>query len=295
MTSPNALNSIYLLIRALLLSSFLASISIAIGLYSYRIYKYNPNSIVDVMDVIFKQSLPPIKIIQTTALSGVIFALIFYGEYIISQIRRIGERPSGFIKFLTGVFLIVCVDIQLFKIDFYVWVDKNIYPAKLSEVLVSQIISIFFIMIFLSIFSRLLNTETLSLPSWAIAERTKRILNSLRYYFVSLLMIMLITYLSAVGFKDKLHYHYLGFDLPVVRSGIFLVSLCFAALFARPPKSLQLPRSLSFVRFLLGVLCFLGVGFFYRQTLNSESFLVYILVASVLSWLSQSVIALVCE
>lgn len=282
----------YLWIRTLLLSVFLAAISIAIGLYSYRIYENNPKSFVDVMDAIFKQAPPPIRTIRFTAASGVIFAMIFYGGYVRSQILQVGERINDFTKFLAGVVIIAWFDIYLFKIDFYRLASRNFYPAGFSGIVVGQIISVVFLMFLMPLFRKLVRFGSFSPPPAIFSDKTKKVFNYFRYYLLSLLTILLTTYLSAVGFKDRIYYHYMGLDLPIVRSGIFLVAVGYASMFSRPPESLGLARSFSFIRLILGVLCFLGVGFFYGQAPNAEIYLVYVLVALVLSWLSYPVIVL---
>lgn len=291
---PNKIINIYLLLRTVLLSGFLASISIAIGLYSYRIYDSNPRSLVEVMDSVFKQSLPSIGVIQITSVSGLIFAIIFYGEYVRTRVWQVEDRLSNLSKFFAGIVLIIYVDIQMYKIDFYSWMYKNVYPPQLSGVFAGQVISIIFVMMLMPVFKKLLKIVPSPSSSPVFSDATRKLLNNIRYYLVSLTVMLLITYLSTVSFKDKTYIYYLGLNLPIVRSGVFLMAFGFAVLFNRPPKSLDLVQSFTFLRFVLGVLCFLGVGFFYGQAANVEMYLVYVFVVFILSWLSNPIVVLLC-
>jgi hypothetical protein len=291
---PNQLENIYLLLRTLLLSCFLASISIAIGLYSYRVYESNPRSLIDILDSIFKQSPPPFETIKITTVSGIIFAIIFYGEYTRTQLKQVSEKLSNLPKFFAGIVLVICVDIQMYKIDFYNVVYRNVYPPQLLGVLVGQVISIMFIMMLIPAFKKLARIVPGSLNFPIFSDRTSKLLDNIRYYLVSLIIILLIVYLSAVGFIDKAYFNYLGLSLPIVRSGVFLVAFGFAVLFNRLPKSLAPAQPFTFLRLVLGVLCLLGAGFFYSQTSNVEMYLVYISVSFVLSWLSIPVVILLC-
>lgn len=278
----------YSFTRVLLVSVFFAGISVVVGVYSYRIYESNPNTIIDVMDAIFKEPFPDTETVKFTALSSLILAVIFFVEYVVTQ-KKQTKNTSGLVKLIAGITIIIWVDIQAFKLDFYqLFIRLEKYPDLLFEVIVSQVISVFAVVLMTPLFKKMLSFPPFALDFPAVDEKFAKYVNHIKYYVTSLLLIGIITYLSTITINDET-YFYNSFQIPIVQSGAFLLATGFSVFFNYPTENLGLPRLFSFTRFLVGFLCVLGVGFFYSQFSNPEIYLVAMVVSFLLSWLSISV------
>ncbi|MHC1598290.1 MAG: hypothetical protein ACXQT0_01715 [Candidatus Methanofastidiosia archaeon] len=288
------LKSLYYLFRTLLLVVFLATLAITIGLYTYRFYEKTPQSLAEAMDAVFRAPIPAQNTIFITAISGLAFAIIFYGEYIRSQLVEVQHGINGVSKFIAGITIIAMADINIFQIDFYHLIAQGSISHTLFEIVFGQVISLILIIFLLPVFKSLVKLIPIPYKIPRLEGKTRIILNRTRYFLISTIMIFAVTSLFAGNLTDHTFVNIGAVHLPPIRSGVFLASVGIVAFFYRPPRSLDIESSFSFGKLLLGVGCFIGIGLLYSQVSNSEMYVTYIAVSSFFTLLSWPILALLC-
>jgi hypothetical protein len=288
------LESVGLFLRSLAIGIFLIIISVAIGIYSYRFFNSPPTSFVDAMNMIFKEAPPTIPSIAYVGLSGLIYSLMFYGGYI--RDLAVGTQSSigGLTKFIAGITIIIWVDIFIFGTDSLLGFLFGTFSTYIFEIVFSQIIALVMIMILFPLFKQMVKILRIDFHPPKIDEKKLKALNSVRYYGLSFLMIMIVTFLVSSRYSDHTVSSINGIQIPVVHVGIFLASFGIVMLFYRPPKSLGLSTSFSFTGLFLGVGAFVGVGILYGNILDVQSYLFYVGIAIALTILSYFVLAILC-
>ncbi len=286
--------SLYYLFRTLLLAMFLTIIAVTIGVYTYRFYENIPQSFIEAMDMVFRSPLPNQNTIWVTAISGLAFAMIFYGEYIRSQLKNVKSRVNGISKFIAGIVIIILVDIKVFRIDFYRLITQTRISPSLVEVAFGQVAAFILIIFLLPVFKNLVKLIPIPYKIPRFEGKTRIILNRTRYFLISTMMIFTVTSLFAGDLTDHTFVNIGTVHLPPIRSGVFLASVGVVAFFYRPPRSLDIESSFSFGKLLFGVGCFIGIGLLYSQVSNSEMYITYIAVSSFFTLLSWPILALLC-
>lgn len=279
---------LYALSRILLISLFFAGISVIVGVYSYKIFEAMPSSIVELMDLVFKTPPPNLKTILFVSISSFLISTIFFIEHVVKR-RNQTASTSNFIKFIAGFTITIWIDIYAFRLDFQqLFIHMKGYSNLLIEVAFSQTTSILTILLMAPVHKKMLSLPPFELDSPHFNEKVKKYLNYSKHYLIALLLTGITTYMATFNSSYET-YIFKKMNIPIIQSGSLLLAICFFALFHYPKEKLGLSRVFTFSRFLLSIICTLGIGFLYGQFSNAEIYITNMLVALCLSVLSLSV------
>ncbi len=286
------INFLYALSRILLISLFFTGLSVIIGVYSFKIFKAMPSNIVELMDLVFKTPPPNLETILFVSISSFLISTIFFIEHVVKK-RSQTESASNFIKTIVGCTIIIWIDIYTFRLDLQqlLFQGKN-YTNLLVEVAFSQTISVLVIMLMTPLHKKMLSLSPFELDTPTFNEKAKKYLNYSKYYLIALLLIAITVYLATInsGYET---YIFKDIEIPIIQTGSLLLVICFFVLFHYPEEKLGLSRTFTFLRFLLSIICGLGVGFLYGHFSNAEIYITSMLFALCLSVLSLFVAKLV--
>jgi len=108
---------IYQRLKSVLVSSILALLGSAIGVYTYRIIQLQPISLEKILNAIFKQAVPSAYILLGSLICGIIFSFVyFWGWHFSKDWEKLG-KPSPFAMFIGGLWLILAFDIYQLRVN----------------------------------------------------------------------------------------------------------------------------------------------------------------------------------
>jgi hypothetical protein len=273
--------------RAIVLAIFLITIATFIGAFTYRLTQLQPIELETVMDVIFKQSPPPLLTFVSAFISGTIIASIFYTPSRLND-SNTNERTGRFTHFLAGLIMIASLDILLFNVTAPDLVKLNINLRAYEEVLYAQGATTLLIILLIPLHKGLapvtISPPKLNLPSYIII-----LYGWMRFLFVSLLLNLFFVYLSTRGLPSRLNVPKLAnislelieFALTLPMAGAFVAGLAIASILYWPPKSRGLTSHFGILRLLLVILCIISIGFMYRMSTNSQGYIYAVIIAGV--------------